>query len=99
MSNTGLKSSLHTPKDEAHLIDYNVMALITEHLKNVVESVSRDTDYQPLGEISPKYITNTNFNFQLIRMFIAFHFLFGYLVKVDGTPRIEDIRQYKGNEK
>jgi hypothetical protein len=53
--NTGLKSPLHTPNDKAHLIDYDGMALITEHLKNVVESISRDTDYQPSGKISPKH--------------------------------------------
>jgi len=33
---TGIVSPYHKPQDDAHLIDYNGMALITENLKNVI---------------------------------------------------------------
>jgi len=52
---TGLKSPFHTPKDKAHLIDYDGMTLITEYLVNLVETVSRDTDFEPSGKLSKKH--------------------------------------------
>jgi len=53
--NTGLKSPYHQPEDEAHLINYDAMTLITTHLKNIVETVSRDEDFEASGKISPKH--------------------------------------------
>ena len=35
---TGLVSPFHEPEDEAHLIDYDGMVLITKHLKNIIKS-------------------------------------------------------------
>ena len=50
-----LKSPYHTPRDDAHLIDYDGMALITEHLTNVVLTFSRDADYESSGKIAQKH--------------------------------------------
>ncbi|MDR2622028.1 MAG: M20/M25/M40 family metallo-hydrolase [Dysgonamonadaceae bacterium] len=52
---TGLKSPYHKPEDDADLIDYNGLALVTEHLKNIVETVSQDTDYKASGKIAAKH--------------------------------------------
>ena len=52
---TGLKSPYHKPEDDAHLIDYDGMALITEHLTNLVQAVSADENYQPSGKIASKH--------------------------------------------
>ena len=53
--NTGFKSPYHKPRDKAHLIDYDGLTLITGHLKNIVETASRDTDLEPTGKISKKH--------------------------------------------
>ena len=60
---TGIKSPYHKPEDDAHLIDYEGIALITEHLKNVVENVSRNTDYEPSGKIAKKHRQQQRFTF------------------------------------
>jgi len=52
---TGLKSPYHKPEDEAHLIDYEGMALVTEHLTNLIQAVSTDETYQPSGKIAAKH--------------------------------------------
>jgi hypothetical protein len=52
---TGLKSPYHKPEDMAPLIDYDGMALITEHLTNLVHAVSTDENYQPSGKIASKH--------------------------------------------
>jgi hypothetical protein len=53
---TGIsKSPYHTPGDDAHLIDYNGMTLITEHLKNVVITFSQDADYESSGKLAQKH--------------------------------------------
>jgi hypothetical protein len=52
---TGLKSPYHKPEDDADLIDYHGLALITEHLKNIVETVSQDPDYKASGKIAAKH--------------------------------------------
>jgi len=49
---TGVKSPYHKPEDEAHLIDFNGMVLITEHLKNLIEFVANDTAYKASGRIA-----------------------------------------------
>jgi len=49
---TGLKSPYHKPEDMAHLIDYEGMALITEHLTNVVAAVSQDDSFQASGKVA-----------------------------------------------
>jgi len=52
---TGLKSPYHKPADMAELIDYNGMALITEHLANLVQAVSTDESYRASGKIASKH--------------------------------------------
>jgi len=52
---TGTKSPYHKPGDEAHLIDYDGLVLITKHLKNFVETVSGDADYEPSGKLAKKH--------------------------------------------
>ena len=52
---TGLKSPYHKPEDDADLIDYDGMVLITEHLTNIVRTVSEDGDYSASGKIAPKH--------------------------------------------
>ena len=52
---TGTKSPYHKPEDMAHLIDFEGMILITEHLMNVVQTVSQDVDYHASGKIAPKH--------------------------------------------
>ena len=60
---TGLKSPYHKPEDMADLIDYNGMALITEHLTNVVLSLSQDESLEASGKIAAKHNANRKFNF------------------------------------
>ena len=56
MVHTGTsKSPYHTPGDDADLIDYSGMTLITEHLKNLVLNISQDTDYESSGRIAQKH--------------------------------------------
>jgi len=62
---TGLKSPYHKSKDEAHLIDYDGMVLITEHLKNIVETVSCDADYESSGKVAKKHRPLSKFTFGL----------------------------------
>ncbi|MDR3220346.1 MAG: M20/M25/M40 family metallo-hydrolase [Dysgonamonadaceae bacterium] len=52
---TGLKSPYHKPEDDAHLIDYDGMALITEHLLNFIQTVSQDANYQASGKLADKH--------------------------------------------
>ncbi|MDR2682390.1 MAG: M28 family peptidase [Dysgonamonadaceae bacterium] len=52
---TGLKSPYHKPGDDAHLIDYDGLALITEHLKNIVLKVSQDPDFKSSGKLAKKH--------------------------------------------
>lgn len=52
---TGLKSPYHKPHDTADLIDYHGMALITEHLSNVVQAISTNEHFASSGKISPKH--------------------------------------------
>ena len=62
---TGLKSPYHKPQDEAHLIDFEGMALITEHLKNVVEAVSRDIEFESSGKVAKKHRSQSPVEFAL----------------------------------
>jgi hypothetical protein len=52
---TGLKSPYHKPEDDAHLIDYDGLALITGHLKNIVLRVSQDRDFNSSGKLAKKH--------------------------------------------
>ena len=52
---TGLKSPYHKPEDVAGLIDYDGMALITEYLTNLIQTVSTDENYRPSGKIATKH--------------------------------------------
>ena len=58
---TGTKSPYHKPEDMAHLIDYEGMALITEHLVNVIRALSQDDDYQASGKIASKHKQRSKF--------------------------------------
>lgn len=60
---TGTKSPYHKPEDDAHLIDYDGMALITEHLAGVVESVSTDVEYASSGKVAKKHRPQQLFTF------------------------------------
>ena len=50
---TGMESPIHTPEDEAHLIDLDGMVLITEHLRNLIEFIAQDTEFASSGQIAP----------------------------------------------
>jgi hypothetical protein len=52
---TGLKSPYHQPEDEAHLIDFDGMVLITEHLQNIIEYVSQDAQFAASGRVARKH--------------------------------------------
>ena len=52
---TGSKSPYHEPEDEAELIDYDGMALVTEHLRNIVQAISTDERFSSSGKISIKH--------------------------------------------
>jgi len=60
---TGLKSPYHKPNDAPELIDYDGMALITEHLKNLVQAVSINEDYRASGKIAAKHKPPSKFDF------------------------------------
>ena len=60
---TGIKSPYHKPEDKAYLIDYDGMALITEHLKNVVETLSQDANYVSSGKVAKNLRPQPRFMF------------------------------------
>ena len=60
---TGLKSPYHKPEDEAHLIDYEGLTLVTEHLTNVVKAASQDETFKASGKIASKHNINKKFVF------------------------------------
>ncbi|MDR1938988.1 MAG: outer membrane beta-barrel protein, partial [Tannerellaceae bacterium] len=62
---TGLKSPYHKPEDDADLIDYEGMALITEHMLNVVRTVSQSPDFRPSGKLASKHKPNRTFRWGL----------------------------------
>jgi hypothetical protein len=62
---TGTKSPYHTAEDEAHLIDFDGMVLVTKHLKNIIEVVSRDADFQSSGRVAKKHRPQQRFTFGL----------------------------------
>jgi hypothetical protein len=62
---TGLKSPYHKPEDDADLIDYEGMTLITEHLVNVVRAVSQSPDFRPSGKLASKHNPNRKFRWGL----------------------------------
>ena len=56
---TGLKSPYHKPADMAHLIDYEGMALITEHLTNVVQAIAQDDSFHASGKVASIHKSST----------------------------------------
>jgi aminopeptidase YwaD len=52
---TGKEPVYHTFRDDADLIDYYGMALITEHLAKLVEIIAQDEDLKSSGKFSPKH--------------------------------------------
>ena len=63
---TGLKSPYHKPEDESHLIDYDGMALITEHLKNVITTISQDINFEASGKLAKKHHPQKRVEFGLL---------------------------------
>ena len=55
---TGSLSPYHKPEDMAHLIDYEGMALITEHIVNVIQALSQDDAFEASGKIASKHKTS-----------------------------------------
>ena len=53
--NTGLKSPYHSPRDEAHLIDFDGMTLIVEHLINFIETIAQDESLESSGRLAKKH--------------------------------------------
>ena len=72
--NTGLKSPLHTPNDEAHLIDYDGMTLVTEHLVNLVETISRDPDFESSGKLSKRHKPRERLSYGVSANFGSSHY-------------------------
>ena len=52
---TGLVSPYHKPEDTADLIDYDGLALITEHLANVVSNSARNVPVEASGRVASKH--------------------------------------------
>ena len=52
---TGLKSPYHKPEDDADLIDYDGMALITEHLTNFTIKLSNEESIETTGKSATKH--------------------------------------------
>jgi len=52
---TGFKSPYHTSRDEAHLIDYDGMALIVKNLASLIETISQNENLEPSGRIARKH--------------------------------------------
>jgi len=52
---TGLHRQYHKPTDDADLLDYDAMALITEHLKNFVVKVSEEQEELSSGKLAAKH--------------------------------------------
>ncbi len=53
---TGTKSPYHKPEDDAHLIDYEGLTLITEHIINLTEFLANDPNLASTGKIARKHI-------------------------------------------
>jgi len=62
---TGTESPYHKPEDMAHLIDYEGMTLIIEHLTNLVQAVSQDDSFRASGKIASKHQKEKKFVFGL----------------------------------
>lgn len=60
---TGTKSPYHKPEDDAHLIDFEGMTLITEHLINLIEHIANDTEFYASGKVAKKHRENQLFTF------------------------------------
>jgi len=52
---TGLHKQYHKPTDDAELIDFDGMALITEHLKNFLVEASQSHEYKASGKVAAKH--------------------------------------------
>ena len=50
---TGLKSPYHQPEDDAELIDYPGLDLVTDYLADVTLHCANDPSFAPSGKISP----------------------------------------------
>ena len=52
---TGLKSPYHKPGDDADLIDYDGLELVTRYLTAITTSFATDTSFKPSGHVSFKH--------------------------------------------
>ena len=52
---TGLKSPYHKPADDADLIDYDGLELVTRYLTAITTSFATDTSFKPSGHVSFKH--------------------------------------------
>lgn len=52
---TGLRSPYHKPEDMAHLIDYQGLEKITEHITQLVTNISNDENFSASNKISSKH--------------------------------------------
>jgi len=71
---TGFKSPYHTPQDEAHLIDYDGMALITEHLTGLTETFSQDSDLEPSGKFAKSHVPRRRISYSFSANFGTSYF-------------------------
>ena len=73
---TGLKSPYHKPEDVAELIDYDGMALITEYLTNLIQTVSTDRNYKPSGKVASKHSPPSKFELAISANIGANHYYY-----------------------
>lgn len=63
---TGMKSPYHKPEDDAELIDYDGLTLITRHLTNLVEYAANKPDLEPTGRRANKHVEVQRFNIGVV---------------------------------
>lgn len=54
---TGLKSPYHKPEDDAELIDYDGLDLVTDYVTGIVERASQDAKFGASGKLAKKHQT------------------------------------------
>lgn len=63
---TGMKSPYHKPEDDAELIDYEGLTLITEHLTNLVKYAANKPELEPTGRLANKHVDVQLFNIGVV---------------------------------
>ena len=62
---TGLKSPYHKPGDDADLIDYDGLELVTRYLTAITTSFATDTSFKPSGHVSFKHRHHPDYGVRL----------------------------------